>query len=90
MSPSAIIQSIDRQLQKSGALYERFDDLSDTNRARYVVWSKVMRYPDTVQFQAIALENGKTGLIAYGRSQIGGYDFGVNYQRLVSLTKDLE
>ena len=90
LSAGEIIQSIDRQIRESGSLYERFDDQSDTTRARYVIWSKVMRYPDTMQFQAITLENGKTGLIAYGRAQVGGYDFGSNFKRLVELTKVLK
>lgn len=84
-----VIEAIDLELRQSGVKYQRVDDRSDPSQARYVIRSNAMRFPDTNQFQAFELDGGKTGLIAYGRAQIGHSDLGVNLQRLTNLTKNL-
>ena len=71
-------------------IFDRVDDRSDPAQSRYVVRTSLMRFPDTIQFQAIDLDEGKSGLIAYGKSQIGAADHGTNIRRLAQLTRDLD
>lgn len=89
MSAGEIIQVIDLNMRKNGAIVERVDRGDDPAQSRYVIRSKAMRFPDTNQFQAVELPDGKTGLIAYGRAQIGYSDLGINFQRLVQLIDGL-
>ena len=89
LSVHEVIEEIDNQMRQSGVKYQRVDDHTDPSQARYIVRSNAMRFPDTNQFQAFELDGGKTGLIAYGRAQIGYSDLGVNLQRLTELTKSL-
>ncbi|WP_165820229.1 DUF1499 domain-containing protein [Microvirga sp. KLBC 81] len=49
---------------------------------RFLVRTKLMRYPDTVVAQVIALDEGHSTLALYSRSQIGRSDFGVNRRRI--------
>ena len=55
---------------------------SSAEQDRYLVRTKLMRYPDTVVTQVIALDEGHATLALYSRSQIGRSDFGVNGKRL--------
>jgi uncharacterized protein (DUF1499 family) len=55
---------------------------SGAEQDRYLVRTKLMRYPDTVVAQVIALDEGHATLALYSRSQIGRSDFGVNRKRL--------
>jgi uncharacterized protein (DUF1499 family) len=55
---------------------------SDAEQDRYLVRTKLMRYPDTVVAQVIALDEEHATLALYSRSQIGRSDFGVNRKRL--------
>lgn len=90
LSPAAIINRLDEKIQQSGMKYGRVDDYSDPAGARYVIWSDLMRFPDTIQFQAMPLQNGETSLIAYGCAQLGYSDNGMNFKRLDNLTKAIQ
>ena len=90
MSSDRLILAIEGKLENSGMAFTRVDDEKDAAQSRYVVRTRALRFPDTIQFQAIDLEKGKSGLIAYGKSQIGTADHGTNLRRLLLLTKDLD
>lgn len=55
---------------------------SDGGQDRYVVRTRVLRFPDTVVAQVIALDERRSSLALYGRSRVGRTDFGVNRRRL--------
>lgn len=60
---------------------ERVDDGTDPNRRRYVVRTRLMRFPDTLNAEARATDGG-TALLLYSRSLLGRGDFGANAERL--------
>lgn len=88
--PDRLIAGIDAAMRASDEIHRRVDDTSDTARARYVIWTPVMRFPDTNSFEAVPLQNGRVGLVAYGRAQIGYSDGGVNRRRLEKILSRLE
>jgi uncharacterized protein (DUF1499 family) len=49
---------------------------------RYVVRSRILRFPDTVNVKIIDRGEGRSTLALYSRSQVGRGDFGVNRKRL--------
>ena len=51
---------------------------SDDGQRDFVQRSALMRFPDTITFEAIDLGNGKSTLAIYSRSAIGHSDLGVN------------
>lgn len=81
-APAVLIARLDEQISQSSEPVKRVDGGSDPHRLRYVVHTPTMRYPDTVDIEAVALDGGKTGLRAYGRAKIGRKDFGNNLKRL--------
>jgi uncharacterized protein (DUF1499 family) len=50
---------------------------------RYVQRTAYMRFPDTISVRFFELENGKSTLAIYSRSQIGRSDLGVNMDRVL-------
>ncbi|GAB4355563.1 MAG: hypothetical protein Kow0026_14800 [Oricola sp.] len=88
--PERLIVRIDEVMRMSGEIWRRVDDTSDPARARYVTWTPLMRFPDTSSFEAVPLENGRVGLVAYGRAQIGYSDGGVNRRRLQRIVDSLD
>lgn len=56
---------------------------------RFVTRTATMKFPDTNQFWAVPMADGKTGLVAYARAQVGYSDLGINRKRLESWTADL-
>ena len=51
-------------------------------QGRYLVRSRVLRFPDTVNVEVVARGETLSTVALYGRSQIGRKDFGVNRRRL--------
>ncbi len=49
---------------------------------RYLVRTRMMRFPDTVSVRFIELDANRSTLALYSRSQLGARDFGVNRARL--------
>ncbi|MCI5074296.1 DUF1499 domain-containing protein [Oricola sp.] len=88
-SPEELIASIDAAIRDLGIPVRRVDDGSDPTRARYVTWSPLMRFPDTNAFEAVPLDDGRTGLVAYARAQLGYSDGGANLKRLQAVTLNL-
>ena len=56
------------------------DDAQGT--LRYVQRSRLMRFPDTINVQVVALPDGGSTVLIYSRSQLGRSDLGVNRARI--------
>lgn len=82
LSPTALIAALDNAARSVDPTLVRVDDGSKPETARYVTRSPMMRFPDTTWLQAVPLDDGKTGLIAYAQAQIGYSDVGANKARL--------
>jgi uncharacterized protein (DUF1499 family) len=50
--------------------------------ARFVQYTRLMRYPDTVDIEVIPVGESQSTLALYSRSLVGRKDFGVNRARL--------
>jgi uncharacterized protein (DUF1499 family) len=50
--------------------------------ARFVQYTRLMRYPDTIDVDIIPAGEGRATLALYSRSLVGRKDFGVNHARL--------
>lgn len=81
-SPEAVMKKIEEKIASSGDIARRVDNGSDPAYARYVTFTPVMRFPDTNDIEAVRLPDGKTGLRAYARAQLGSSDGGTNKARL--------
>ena len=55
---------------------------SDEGQRDFVQRSALMRFPDTITFEAIDLGDGKSTLAIYSRSAVGHSDLGVNKKRI--------
>ena len=73
-----------RNLVSQVALSEPNTTLLDAGpeQDRYLVRTRLMRYPDTVVVQVIEQGGNRSTLALYSRSQIGSSDFGVNRRRI--------
>ena len=50
--------------------------------ARFVQYTRLMRYPDTIDVEVIPIGENQSTLALYSRSLVGRKDFGVNRARL--------
>jgi len=50
--------------------------------ARFVQYTRLMRYPDTIDVEILPADEGRSTLAVYSRSLVGRKDFGVNHARL--------
>lgn len=50
--------------------------------ARFVQYSRIMRYPDTIDLEVFPAGEGQSNLAIYSRSLVGYSDFGVNRARV--------
>ncbi len=81
-TPEALMGEINARIAKADPTSERVDDGASPAYARYVARTRLMRFPDTVDIEAVVLDDGRTGLRAYSRAQLGYGDHGVNRARL--------
>ncbi|MCY0096140.1 DUF1499 domain-containing protein [Hoeflea ulvae] len=84
-SPADAIERLAQKLLATDPLARRLDDGSDPAKARFVTFSPLMRFPDMIHLEAVAMADGKTGLMAYARAQLGKSDLGKNRARLEAL-----
>lgn len=57
---------------------------------RFVHYTPLMRFPDTIRIKFIALDEGKSTLAIFSESQIGHGDMSVNYKRINRWVRLLE
>ena len=71
---------------------KRVDDGTDERYRRFVIRTRIMRYPDTVEFWAAPApgQRGKIAFSAYSRSQIGYSDLGANKARIDAIVAALK
>ncbi len=84
-APQVAIKRLSQRLLRMDPLARRVDDRTDAARARFVTHSPVMRFPDIIHLEARPLPDGRTGLMAYARAQLGNSDLGKNRGRLEAL-----
>ena len=90
MTPEALIAALRTAIEGQPDRKRRVDDGTDPAALRFVTWTDTMRFPDTNQFLAIDLGDGRTGLVAYARAQVGYSDAGNNLARLQRWTSAIE
>jgi len=86
--PDLVLNDVIGDFLAGDPLARRLDTGSDPLRARFVTYSPLMRFPDLVSLEAVALPDGMTGLMAYVRAQLGSSDMGKNRERLERLFAD--
>lgn len=86
-APALAIERLSLRLIASDPLARRVDNRKDPAKARFVTYSPLMRFPDVIHLQARPLPDGRTGLMAYARAQLGTGDGGKNRERLEALFK---
>ena len=69
---------------------ERVDGDARPGYRRYVFRTALMRFPDTLDAEAEAIEEGKTALRLYSRSLLGRSDLGKNRKRLETIAARLK
>ena len=90
MAPDALMAALAQAIDAQPDRKERVDGGADPLGLRYVTWTETLRFPDTSQFLAVDLGDGRTGLIAYARAQIGRSDMGNNRARLERWTAAID
>lgn len=55
---------------------------AEAGTLRYVARSRLLKFPDTINVQVVATNEGGAAVLLYSRSQIGRGDMGVNRARL--------
>jgi len=63
---------------------------ADDGQREFVQRSALMRFPDTITFEAIDLGDGSSTFAIYSRSKVGHSDLGVNRKRIESWLKKLD
>jgi uncharacterized protein (DUF1499 family) len=59
-----------------------------TRRSLHVQRSRVLRFPDLVRAEIVALGTERSGLILDSRARFGCWDFGVNRRRVLRWVHD--
>jgi len=83
--PASVIERLSQRFAAIDPLARRVDDRRDPAKARFVTYSPMMRFPDVIHLEAVAMPDGRSGLMAYARAQLGKSDFGKNRARLEAL-----
>ncbi|MEM1378222.1 MAG: DUF1499 domain-containing protein [Pseudomonadota bacterium] len=81
-APAELLEELKTRVAETGEEFELVSDTPDDGTVRYVTWTPTMGFPDTNQFWAVEMPDGKTGLVAYARAQVGYSDAGNNLKRL--------
>lgn len=81
-TPPQLAERIARHIEMADPLARRIDDQTAPNHLRYVTYSPVMRFPDLVNIEIVQMQDGRTGILAYARAQLGEIDFDANRERL--------
>ncbi|MEO1702441.1 MAG: DUF1499 domain-containing protein [Pseudomonadota bacterium] len=89
-APAELLAKLAKHIEAQEGTRQSVNSDVDSGSIRYVTWSAMMKFPDTIQFWAVTLPDGKTGLVGYARAQVGHSDFGANLQRLKDWTGALD
>jgi uncharacterized protein (DUF1499 family) len=80
----AIVSEVAREQPATTVLDDR------DAQGRYLVRSRLLRFPDTVNVEVFDRGGAQSTLALYSRSQVGRSDFGVNLRRLDRWLKQIE
>ena len=61
----------------------------ESHRFVLIQHSAVLRFPDVITVEFVALDPARSSLAVYSRARYGGYDFGVNRRRVVGWLRRL-
>ena len=85
IEPSALLARL-REIVRAEAHTVELPNSAGDRTARFIQYTPLMRYPDTIDLAVLPVANGSaaggTTLALYSRSLIGRSDFGVNRARL--------
>ncbi|WP_047029079.1 DUF1499 domain-containing protein [Hoeflea sp. IMCC20628] len=84
-APADVIEQLSQRLAATDPRSRRVDDGTNPAKARFVTYSALMRFPDVIHLEAVTMADGRTGVMAYSRAQLGKSDFGKNRARLEAL-----
>ncbi|MEL6920398.1 MAG: hypothetical protein AAFO77_05135 [Pseudomonadota bacterium] len=87
--PEDMLQKVIASASELSVDIEAVESGTSTGSVRFVTWTPGLGFPDTNQFWAVTLPDGKTGLVAYARAQVGYSDQGNNLARLKKWTSML-
>lgn len=85
-SPDSVATRIETAMRDL-ANATRVDDGTDPMKLRFVTHTPTLRFPDTTWFELEPLDEGRTGIRAFARAQLGHSDAGNNRKRLVMVTE---
>ena len=89
LSPKRLAQIFTERMDERPRV-ERVDDQTDPLYARYIVRTKWMRFPDTVNIRFLATADGKATLAIFSSSLLGHSDLGKNESRLRNWLQNLD
>ncbi|MEX3012010.1 DUF1499 domain-containing protein [Hoeflea sp. TYP-13] len=81
-TPANLNERLAGQIEARDPLARRVDDGKAPDHLRYITYSPTMRFPDLINIEFVEMDDGRTGIIAYARAQLGKLDFGANRARL--------
>ncbi|MEN0001037.1 MAG: DUF1499 domain-containing protein [Pseudomonadota bacterium] len=87
--PAALLTKLVQKAEAGPDNAQQVGGSATDGTVRFVTRTASMKFPDTNQFWAVSMPDGKTGLVAYARAQVGYSDLGVNRKRLESWTANL-
>jgi uncharacterized protein (DUF1499 family) len=79
--PSALIKHLTTIVEAEPNVGPLFCFECDT-RARFIQYSRIMHFPDTIDVEAFPVGEGQSTIAIYSRSLLGRGDFGVNHARV--------
>jgi uncharacterized protein (DUF1499 family) len=82
LEPSALLARLREIVQADGNTAELYCGADCNQRARFIQYTRLMRYPDTIDIAVFPVAGGRSTLAIYSRSLIGSGDFGVNRARI--------
>jgi hypothetical protein len=80
-----IVARVAERLEAIEAHVRRVDDRNNPLYARFVIYTPLMRFPDTLDIEVAERSDGAPAIRAYSRSKLGRSDLGTNRKRLEAL-----
>jgi uncharacterized protein (DUF1499 family) len=82
LEPAALLTRLKKVAQADGNVVELYCGTDCDRTARFIQYTRLMRYPDTIDIAVFPVADDQSSLAIYSRSLIGQGDFGVNRARI--------
>jgi uncharacterized protein (DUF1499 family) len=82
MAPADLLARLRAVARAEPDVVEQPCEPNRDHTARFIQYTRLMRFPDTIDVEAIPVGNNQSTLAIYSRSLVGRKDFGVNRARL--------